>query len=370
MTKDQPESLSEQPAWGDGWSVGLRLWVERGGAAILGQGRLELLEGIDRQHSISAAAREMGMSYRRAWELVQSINQAAGAPLVHSATGGMHGGGARLTPQGRWTVTVFRELQNQVRQTTAGLLPRLVERSPHASLHVAAAVSLEEAVGQLLTDFALQDPTVRVRTVFGASDELADHLLSGASGDVFLTADPRPLDRLKAAGLLEPDSQVPLAENGLAAIALSDNSLPVHKPGDLRKNDMLRVALAVPDCPLGRYTKLYLESRHLYDCVLPRAVLVENSRAVLTAVRAGQADLGLVYSSDAACAAGCRTLFRARQTPFTIRYFGAVLSRGHDRSPAQRFLDFLTSAQAAHRLRACGFQPVKRIQCNKQREQG
>jgi molybdenum ABC transporter molybdate-binding protein len=359
MTTNQPESTNEQPLWGDGWSVGLRLWVERGGAAILGQGRLELLEGIDRQHSISAAAREMGMSYRRAWELVQSINKAAGAPLVHSATGGMHGGGARLTPQGRWTVTVFRELQNQVRQTTAGLLPRLVEHSPGATLHVAAAVSLEEVVGQLLTDFALQDPTVRVRTVFGASDELADHLLSGAAGDVFLTADPRQLDRLKAAHLLDADSQIPVAENGLAAIALSECDLPIHRIADLRKNDAFRVALATPECPLGRYTKLYLESQRLYECIQRRAVRVENSRAVMTAVRAGQADLGLVYSSDAARAGGCRTLFRARRTP-SIRYHGAILNRGYDRQPAWRFLDFFISVQAAHRFRACGFQPIKK----------
>src|SRR5271165_3698175 len=90
----------EHPGWGDGWGVDLRVWVERAGQTILGPGRLELLEGIDRHHSISAAARHMGMSYRHAWEMVQQINEAAGEPLVTASTGGVKGGGAQLSPLG------------------------------------------------------------------------------------------------------------------------------------------------------------------------------------------------------------------------------------------------------------------------------
>ena len=74
--------------------MGCAFWVERAGQSILGPDRLELLEGIDRSHSISAAARQIGISYRQAWELVQGINEAAGEPLVTAATGGLHGGGA------------------------------------------------------------------------------------------------------------------------------------------------------------------------------------------------------------------------------------------------------------------------------------
>ena len=60
---------AEESAPGGAWTVRLRVWVERDGRAVLGPGRLELLEGIDRHHSISAAARAMGMSYRHAWLL-------------------------------------------------------------------------------------------------------------------------------------------------------------------------------------------------------------------------------------------------------------------------------------------------------------
>ncbi len=242
---------AEIESWAGDWSVGLRAWVERDGHVILGKGRHELLEAIDRWHSISAAARQIGMSYRRAWLLVQSVNEAAGEPLVEAATGGHHGGGARLTPRGRLATAVFRELQEQLHQTAAGLLPQLVVAPEAETLHIAAAISLQESLGQLLADYALRQPAVRVRAVYGASDELAYHLLAGAPGDLFLSADPSPLDRLEAASLLKPGSRVCLAENALAALAPAGKPVVVRRPADLTGPGVERLALAATTCPLG-----------------------------------------------------------------------------------------------------------------------
>jgi molybdenum ABC transporter molybdate-binding protein len=359
MSTSQRAAAERQPAWGAGWSVGLRIWVERAGQAILGEGRLELLEGIQRHRSISAAARQMGMSYRRAWTLVQDINAAAGEPLVIAATGGLQGGGAQLTPLGLWAVSVFRDLQRQLRGTATGVLSQLCEDPSPARLHVAAAVSLEEVLGQLLTDYALRDPTVQVRAVFGASDELADQVLVGATFDLFLTADPGHLDRLEQAGLVASGRRVALAGNGLAAVGAADQELNVRGPADLAGPRGLRVALADPNCPLGAYTRDYLERVHCYEPLRQRAVRVENSRAVIAAVRAGQAEAGLAYSSDAARAEGCRTLFRVRRTPTPICYFGSVLSRTPDANTAGQLLSFLTSPPALRRFRKCGFLPIR-----------
>lgn len=96
-----------------GWSVGYRMWIKRSGRTVLGPGRVELLEEIDRRHSIRAAAAEMGMSYRRAWALVRAMNEAAGETLVELATGGRGGGGAALTPFGREAVALYRSLSEQ-----------------------------------------------------------------------------------------------------------------------------------------------------------------------------------------------------------------------------------------------------------------
>jgi molybdate transport system substrate-binding protein len=346
---------TDDPTWGSDWTVGLRIWAERNGQALLGPGRVELLEGIDRWHSISEAARRLGMSYRRAWLLVQSINTAAGEPLVLAAKGGAHGGGARLSESARQAVAVFRELQARLQQTAECIWPRLLRGAEQDPIHVAAPVSLEEVLGQLLADYAVREPSVRVRAVFGGSDELADHLLAGARADLFLTADPRQLDRLQAEQLLAPGTTTILAGNTLAAIGSADRPVAVRKPADLRDPARFRIALADPGCPLGGYTRAYLEGLGLHDILSPHILEVDNSRAVLAAVRAGRADVGLVYGSDAACTADCRVLFRVRRSPMVIRYAAAILSLSRHPKQALDLLSFLTSRTASARFRRCGF---------------
>ncbi len=116
---------ADDEEWTKDWTVGVRLWVERDGETLLGPGRLELLEAIERCHSISAAARDLHMSYRRAWLLVEGMNRAAGQPLVRTQTGGRDGGGAELTPRGRLAADLFRQLQARRRTRSPDLSPRL-----------------------------------------------------------------------------------------------------------------------------------------------------------------------------------------------------------------------------------------------------
>lgn len=121
-----------------GWGPRVRVWIERDGVKVLGPGRADLLEHIDRDRSISAAAKRMGMSYRRAWELVRAVNAAAGEPLVVAATGGTGGGGAALTPRGREAVAEYRrlvaELTLAAEAATAG--PRTASALPPADATV------------------------------------------------------------------------------------------------------------------------------------------------------------------------------------------------------------------------------------------
>jgi molybdate transport system regulatory protein len=97
-----------------GWGLKVRVWVERNGRKVLGRGRVELLGLIARHRSISAAARAMNMSYRRAWSLVRDMNEAAGEPLVAVTTGGPGGGGATLTPSGKNAVAVYHRIAARV----------------------------------------------------------------------------------------------------------------------------------------------------------------------------------------------------------------------------------------------------------------
>lgn len=82
----------------------------------VGPGKADLLDLIHRTGSISAAGREMGMSYKRAWSLVEEMNAAFRAPLVASSRGGAKGGGATLTPEGRQVLDAFRTLEHKMEQ--------------------------------------------------------------------------------------------------------------------------------------------------------------------------------------------------------------------------------------------------------------
>ena len=77
----------------------------------LGPGRADLLQGIDETGSIAAAGKRMGMSYKRAWSLVQALNEGWGQPLVEASRGGSAQGGASLTADGAFVLGRYRAMQ-------------------------------------------------------------------------------------------------------------------------------------------------------------------------------------------------------------------------------------------------------------------
>ena len=85
----------------------------------LGPGKVRLLEAIHAAGSLSGAARQLHISYRRAWDMLDSINRIFPTPLVESATGGVKGGGARLTPRGLALLGGYRDLEARVKKTVA-----------------------------------------------------------------------------------------------------------------------------------------------------------------------------------------------------------------------------------------------------------
>jgi molybdate transport system regulatory protein len=93
----------------------------------VGPGKIALLEVIQREGSISAAARALGMSYRRAWELVAELNQIFTSPVVERMTGGTGGGGAKLTRLGEALVLGFRDVEAAASLAAAKHLRRLAK---------------------------------------------------------------------------------------------------------------------------------------------------------------------------------------------------------------------------------------------------
>lgn len=93
--------------------------------AMLGPGKADLLGRIARTGSIAAAGREMDMSYKRAWSLVEEMNAAFSQPLVQSARGGPGGGGARLTETGEQVLALYRDVLLRAEAAAAAPLATL-----------------------------------------------------------------------------------------------------------------------------------------------------------------------------------------------------------------------------------------------------
>lgn len=92
----------------------------RGDSIAMGPGKADLLEAIEREGSISAAGRALGMSYRRCWMLVDAMNHCWAAPLVETNTGGKQGGGAHVTEAGKRVLSLYRSLQKSASMSAEG----------------------------------------------------------------------------------------------------------------------------------------------------------------------------------------------------------------------------------------------------------
>jgi molybdate transport system regulatory protein len=109
----------------------INVWLEQNGKVALSLWRVQLLEAIAATGSISAAAKQLDVPYRRAWEKVQEIERGLGIQVITTAVGGSGGGGAQLTPAGRQVIAQFytfiagleQEIHERYQRTFATLNP-------------------------------------------------------------------------------------------------------------------------------------------------------------------------------------------------------------------------------------------------------
>jgi molybdate transport system regulatory protein len=106
----------------------IRLRIDLSPDSALGPGKIALLEHIEASGSLSQAARELGMSYRRAWLLLSDVNRMFNDPVTTMSVGGSGGGGARLTDLGREIVKAYREIEDAAEKATVARINWLVGR--------------------------------------------------------------------------------------------------------------------------------------------------------------------------------------------------------------------------------------------------
>jgi molybdate transport system regulatory protein len=106
----------------------LRIRILRGGDILLGPGKADLLDAIRRHGNLRAAARDLGMSYMRAWKLVQMMNRAFLEPLVELERGGAERGHAILTAMGKAVFALYRKMERSGLEASRPVFRRLARR--------------------------------------------------------------------------------------------------------------------------------------------------------------------------------------------------------------------------------------------------
>ena len=225
-----------------------------------------------------------------------------------------------------------------------------------AEVKVFAAASLTDSLRELAATYQKQT-SVKITLNLGASSTLARQIEEGAPADIFFSADEAKMDRLENRGLLVRETRRSRLSNSLVLIVAAVDGAPVQSPQDLAKPAIKRIALGDPRAvPVGVYAREYLEKLGLWSAVSSKVVAVENVRAALAAVESGDADVGIVYKTDAIISNKVRVAFEVpvAEGP-KIRYPMALLKDARAPDAAAKFLEFLASEEATRVFVKYGF---------------
>lgn len=238
--------------------------------------------------------------------------------------------------------------------------------SDDETLTVFAAASLTGAFEELGDAFEDDHSELTVEFNFAGSQALATQLAEGASADVFASANPEQMARASDAGVIEGEPVV-FVRNRLVAIAPDENPAGIQNVIDLAKSD-LKLVVAAEEVPAGRYARELLgrleqsgELRELYPGFDGWNIVSNevNVLQVVTRVRLGEADAGIVYATDVTPDIAGEVIAIPIPDQFNVvaEYPIAAVVSG-DADLASEFIRLVQSADGARILADWGFQPV------------
>jgi molybdate transport system substrate-binding protein len=215
---------------------------------------------------------------------------------------------------------------------------------------VFAAASLTESFTRLGAMFEAAHPGASVRFSFAASSTLAQQIVNGAPGDVFASASTKNMDQVVAAG--EAAEPTTFARNVLEIAVPPDNPAKIRTLADLARPGV-KVAVCQPQVPCGTVAQRVFDKARLTVRPVTQG---QDVKAVLTAVRTGEVDAGLVYLTDVRAAGGkVAGVEIPPAANASTAYPIAVTVHGGNSRAARAFVDFVRSAAGCSVLAAAGF---------------
>jgi molybdate transport system substrate-binding protein len=225
-------------------------------------------------------------------------------------------------------------------------------------LTVFAAASMKNALDDVDAAYTARTG-VKVTASYAASSVLAKQIDQGAPADIFLSADTDWMDYATKQKTIKPDTRTNLLGNSIVLIAPKDSSIgnvAIGSGFDLAKlAGQGRIATGdVASVPVGKYAKAALEKLGAWEAAAPKFAMAESVRAALTLVARGEAELGIVYATDAKVEPAVKIVgtFPADSHPPIIYPVAATTSAG---AGAAGYLDFLRTSAAKTIFEKYGF---------------
>lgn len=224
-------------------------------------------------------------------------------------------------------------------------------------LTVSAAVSLTDALTELKTSFEKEHSDVTLTYNFASSGKLVQQIEQGAPVDIFISANQSFMNQLEEKKLIDTATRAEVAKNVIVLITNKENETTVSSFEQLNKDNVQQMAIGDPDSvPAGKYSKQIFESLQLQDALKDKFVLASDVRQVLAYVESGNADFGIVYSSDALISDKVKVIATAKsEWHDPIVYPGAVIAGSKHPDAAKTFMDYLTSKKGKNILSKYGF---------------
>ncbi len=231
----------------------------------------------------------------------------------------------------------------------AGYTGQSIPPDQSRSLTVFAAASLEPPFDQMRKPFQINHNPTLVFS-FAGSQTLASQLTQGAQADVFASADTAHMTVVETAGLIAATSRI-FAHNSLAIAVAPGNPKGIHSLTDLGRPGLV-VVLADPTVPAGKYAQQALSKAHA--SVHP-ASLEPQVTGVLSKIALGEADAGIVYTSDIKTSSRVAGITIPPEQNVIADYVIAVLKNAQDPDGASSFVSFVLSPDGQSILKDAGF---------------
>lgn len=228
------------------------------------------------------------------------------------------------------------------------------------ALTIAAANSLKDALRKVLPRFEAEHPGINVRVIYGPSQSLRKQIEEGAPVDIFLPSLFDEIDQLETKGLIIQGTKRAFAGTSLVLITGVALPAPVGTIHDLETVPVRRIAIGDPKTSsVGKVAAQFLKYSKLEPKLKSRYVFGEHSRAVLDLVAKGEAEVGVVYRTDAASNDKVRILDTAPVESHTpVRYGVAAVWTAKNVSGAGDFIEFLLAPQTQALFQEYGFDRV------------